>query len=58
MGNGISFLIVDSISWGLNERDGKDIGSTYLNRTAAMTGWLTGFRTDANGPRRCRQTDA
>ena len=19
-----------------------------------MTGWLTGFRTDANGPRRCR----
>ena len=32
--------------------------STCINRTAAMTGWLTGFRTDANGPRRCRQTDA
>ena len=42
MGNEISFLIADSISWGLNERD-KDIGSTYLNRTAAnewLTDWL------------------
>ena len=50
------FLIAGSISWGIKRTYCGS--STCINRTAAMTGWLTGFLTDANGPRRCRQTDA
>src|SRR5699024_10778072 len=50
------FLIADSISWGIKRTYSGS--STCINRTAAMTGWLTGFTTDAYGPKRCRQTDA
>ena len=45
-----AFLIADSISWGIKRTWCGS--STCINRTAAMTGWLTGFLTDANGPRR------
>ena len=45
-----AFLIADSISWGIKRTWSGS--STCINRTAAMTGWLTGFLTDANGPRR------
>ena len=44
-----AFLSAYSISWGIKRTWSSS--STCINRTAAMTGWLTGFRTDANGPR-------